>query len=494
MKKYVVYSNTGLSSRQLGLTAEYLEKCTKEGVELKIVNCNNVLENCYFNPLHNTLACASCQSRSMELYKQIGIPKENFISLTTLYFEVEFPFFENLSELLKFEYQGINVGRGAASSIISYYRNSYISSHTHKEIIELECKKAINVLLNFKNVLKKEAPDKVILFNGRFAEIFPVLEYCVQIGLDYTAIESGTKNSYELYDNSLPHSIVFMHDSMMEMWKNETNKERKYKIAHDWYQKKRNKDDSIEISFTKNQKLDALPKGFDTSKKNILILNSSEDEMKVVEEFETELYDTQNEAINTVLTHFIGNDDFHFYLRIHPNLGEVSNVQVEEIEEMSYSNLTVIGPNEPIDTYALIDACDQSMGFGSTAIIEGTYWGNVSILLGKAFYYYLEESCYKPQTFEELFDLIKTPNLPPKPKEACLPYGYYYSLFGNKTESFVYNGLSDSTFKGKKIKKWYPSTLLYLFRYLFQSKKWATAYRAVIGKKWKLPDFFRYKI
>ena len=35
--KYLVYSNTGLSSKQIGLTAQFVNDSFKEGVDLKIV-------------------------------------------------------------------------------------------------------------------------------------------------------------------------------------------------------------------------------------------------------------------------------------------------------------------------------------------------------------------------------------------------------------------------------------------------------------------------
>jgi|TARA_B110000259_G_scaffold184420_1_gene231435 hypothetical protein len=493
MKKYLIYSNTGLSSRQVGLTAEYLETLKSQDVELKIVMCDNVLENCYFNPVHNTLACASCQSRSRQLIKEIGIPKENIINLKQFSFEVELPFFDELDDLLNYEYERVNIGRGVASSVISYYRDYRVSSHKYDDIIKLECKKAINVLLNFKQIIEKENPEKVVLFNGRFSEIYPLLEYCKLIKLDYVSLESGAKNTYELFENSLPHSVIYRHKSMMKLWKNETDVSLRNKIAHDWYKKKRHGDDSIEISFTKYQTKNALPESFDFSKNNVLILNSSEDEMKVIEEYQTDLFYTQNEAINKLVSHFEGNETVHFYLRVHPNLGKVKNIQTEEVNQMDYKNLTVIGPNQLVDTYAIMDECDKSIVFGSTAGIEATYWGNASILLGKSFYYYLEDTCYKPNSYEELFELISTKQLTPKSQEACLPYGYYFSTYGIKTKYFDFDGLNNSTFKSKRIRKWNLMTVKYLFKYSTNISKWFVAYKALIGKRLNLKDIFRFK-
>ena len=75
---------------------------------------------------------------------------------------------------------------------------------------------------------------------------------------------------------------------------------------------------------------------------------------------------------------------FIFYLRVHPHMKELpsSTSQLVDIQALSsrYSNVCVIWPEENIDTYALIDACEKILTFGSTVGIEATYWGKPSIL------------------------------------------------------------------------------------------------------------------
>ena len=492
--KYLVYSNTGLSSKQIGLTAQFVNDSFKEGVDLKIVKCDNVLANCFFNPMHNQIACATCQSRSQVLYNQIGLKKDNFIKLKLKNFNFSVPKFNNLDELMEYSFEGVNVGRGVASSILSYYKDYHIDSEKYGDLIELELIKAVNVYLNFKEIINVEKPDKVILFNGRFSEVMPLFDYCRVSNQDFSVIEAGAKNNYEMYDNCFPHSIDFRTKTTLELWNQETDIKKKEEIGHNWFKKKRFGDESFEKSYTKNQENGLLPETFDTGKRNILILNSSEDEMKVIGEWKTDLYNNQNEAIEKILTHFEGNESIHFILRAHPNLDVEGNIQMNEIYDMNYRNFTVIKPHEDIDTYALMDACEKTITFGSTSGIEATYWGKPSILIGKSFYFLLKDTAYKPSSYDEVFQLIENKELTPLGQDNCLPYGYYYSKVGIKSNDFIYNGLRSSTFKGKKIRKWYPLTFVYFIKYLFQSRKWIKAHQVVTSKRWKLSDFFRYKI
>ncbi|MGB1040232.1 MAG: hypothetical protein ACPGVD_05120 [Flavobacteriales bacterium] len=492
--KMLLYTNTGLSSKQIGLTAQYVSDCIEKNYELKIVQCDNVMNNCSFNHLHNTLACASCQSRSTTLYKQGGIKDSDLISLEKISFDVNIPNFKELNELVDFSFEGVNIGRGVASSIITYYRDYKITSEGYGGIIELEITKAINVYLNFKKLLSENNYDHVVIFNGRFAETHPILEYCKLINQDFLVIEAGALNNYEIYENCLPHSIKFRTKVTWEIWEAEKDEAYKKEVGHEWFRKKRYRDETIERSFTKEQGYGDLPSNFDPNRCNVLFLNSSEDELKVIHEWQHNMFKTQNEAIVKIANHFEGNDDFHFYLRVHPNLGKVKNIQIEEIRKMNYPNLTIIQPDSPIDTYGMMDACEKTIVFGSTSGIEATYWGNASILMGKAYYYLLKDSCYKPKSFDELYDLIEDRDLKPMPQEACLPYGFYYTNVGKASSSFENQGLNNSYFKGKKIKKWYPSTFVFFFKYLKDLKKWKFAYKSALGKRLPLSDFFRYKI
>src|SRR5690606_20179770 len=139
----------------------------------------------------------------------------------------------------------------------------------------------------------------------------------------------------------------------------------------------------IGIVFTDTQTQNKLPDNFDPSKTNIAIFNSSEDELKVIEDWKNDIYSSQNDAITSIVKNYLKNPDFHFYLRVHPNLGKLDNAQSKEIEKMDFKNLTVIPAFSKIDSYALMDACDKTITFGSSIGLEATYWRKPSILFGK---------------------------------------------------------------------------------------------------------------
>lgn len=491
--KYLIYSNTGLTSKQLGLTAEIVENLKSSGNEVLVVLCDNILENCFFNRVHNVAGCASCQSRMKVLLKAAGVQPAEMIRLKHYpeAYRAPLPHFHHMDELYAFSYEGINVGRGVASSVISYKRDFDLIQEQYREIIEVELRKSINVLLNFQDILQSWQPDEVYLFNGRFAEVFPLMELARSKNLRFYTLESGSGNNYEMFRDHLPHSIASRQESMNELWEHSDESER-MRIGREWFEKKRAGDDSIERSFTRHQDKDRLPEGFNPDIRNIALLNGSQDELMAVPEWKSPLFEYQNDAIRQILQHYSGNPGMHFYLRVHPNLGQVDNIQMKEIRRMDYPNLTVIMPESLVSTYKLIDACEKVIAFGSSTGIESAYWNTPSILYGRGFYESLG-SVYTPASFGELIDLVDDPDLPPLPLTGALKYGFYMSVFGKKTEYFNFKGLMNSTYKGKRIRVIYCSTFPLMLRYLSRFGLWKRLHRIYYGKGFGLKSLTRYK-
>ncbi len=206
------------------------------------------------------------------------------------------------------------------------------------------------------------------------------------------------------------------------------------------------------------------------------------------------MYSTQNEAISLILNEFIGNNNYHFYLRNHPNLSQVNNSQTAEVKKFNFDNFTLIDASSPVDTYSLMKSCNVIISFGSTIGIEATYHGKISILLGKSFYTNLDV-VYEPSSFEQLYDLLYNyKNLKPKPKFSTLSYGYYMAQRGEEYKYFNYKGKSDSSFKGQLINRFNVSTFSFLLKYFSGFVKYLQKFKILYGKWPSISDFKKLKI
>lgn len=201
MQKTLIYSHTGLTSKQIGLTTEIIEGLISDDKkDIRILLCDNVLQNCYFNRTHNLLGCASCQSRQRHLLKQAGIKKEQILTLKKNEDpDQNFPFFNSTDELMAYDYKSIDIGRGVASSIISYYRDLHLNSDKYDSLIKIELSKAITVVNNIIDIYGDWSFDEIYLFNGRFSEAWPVVKFAENNSIPFYTMESGAHERYELF-------------------------------------------------------------------------------------------------------------------------------------------------------------------------------------------------------------------------------------------------------------------------------------------------------
>lgn len=493
-KKVIFYSTQGIGPLHLGQELEIIKRHQNKGWNIKVVTCNNVLTSCYFNPCHNLVACAMCESRSNSWHQHLGLSSDQLITLKQLNIYTEEFQVKDLNHLLEFSYKGMDLGRGVASSFISLNRNYKIdgSIDHHKKLINELLSMSMNVAENFLGLFHDDKPDKIVLFNGRFAELYPAICVAVKLGIEFETFETGsTVNRLQIFKNSLPHSIAFKYKLMQELWIN-TPKEEREKVGRDWYINRRHGKVLKGKSFIGKQVKNSLPEGFNPEIINVAIFNSSEDELKVIEEYQTHLYDNQNQAIQQIIEHLEGDPNIHFYLRVHPNLAGVDNSQMQEIAQWNYKNLTVIDPLDPIDTYFLMESCNKVLVFVSTTGVEATFWGKPSILYGNSAYK-PTKATYCPESFQELIGFIKDPCLKPIPQEKALIYSYFLSRFGEEPKHLKYSDKHHTSFEGKAMTRFNAMTLPYFVKYLKSFPVWKKMNRLVLNTPIKVNEIFKLK-
>jgi hypothetical protein len=336
------------------------------------------------------------------------------------------------------------------SSVISKLREPMPDYLENRELIEKYLKMSINLYYRLYEYLDKSKPDLLYIFNGRYAVVRPALRAATKLGIKTLVHErSGIIENYSLTENTLPHDLEYFKAKVEKKWSLESDFPLKKRIAEDWFAGKRNRIEKSWYSFVADQKKNKLPDNFAKEKRNIVIFNSSEDEMEGLSAIWHEtFYKSSDEVINKILAEF-KNEEFHFYIRIHPNLKGILNSQTKKLAALNYQNLTVLEAEDNIDSYALIDACEKLITFNSTTGLEGNFWDKPVILLGHSYYEDLGVS-YRPQSYDELFDLIQS-YLPPMDKTGSLKFGYYMQTYGNKYQFFKPKDLFYGTILGQDL-------------------------------------------
>ena len=446
---------------------ELIRKHDQSGDIVRVIQCTGNLGNCHWNQEHKKSQCAACRSRFRNGWRLLNLGGNVELK--------QFPpnnctpsdlpgYFRSVEELKQYRYDGEGIGLGVASCLISIYREHRLDTRVYRKEVARELSTSVQVYETLKREFEEFKPDRLYIFNGRISGHLPAILLCKRMGIDYVVYEvAGTWNRYLLRKNSTSHSIPAMREEIEMLW--EAGGPEREKMARGWFEKKRGgMDQGTMMSFTKHQTKGLLPEGFNPEKKNIAIFISTLDEYAAVEGYENQLYSPDETAgVRRILEAFESDKRYVFYLRAHPHMKKISrsrNSQLRDTGELAsrFGNLRVIWPADSIDSYALFDACEKTITFGSTIGIEAAYWGKPSILAGRAMYESFD-CVYTPKTHEELVKLLEK-DLPPLPADSALKFGFRELSHGVPFEYFKQTGPTSGTFDGVEIK---PDTLPWLW-------------------------------
>jgi len=441
---------------------ELIRKHEQAGDTVRVLQCTGNLANCFWNPKHSKSFCAMCRSKFKNGWDilnpgknvELGKFPEDKSALSDIQCDLN-----SVDDIKNFRYDNEVIGMGVASRLISLFRDHRFDTLRYCKDVIREMTSAVQVYKALKQEFEEYKPDKVYIFNGRVTTQLPAVLLCTRLSIEYISYEVAyTPNSYLLRRNSTSHSIPAMREEMDMLWSaGAADREEKAKL---YFEQKRGGIDFNKMSsFTKHQAKSLLPEGFNQNKKNIAIFNSTLDEYVAVAGWENPLYEPDETAgIREILEAFVDDDRYMFYLRVHPHMKEVSKStsQLRDIRELvpQFRNLHVIWPTDVVDSYALMDACEKIITFGSTIGIEAAYWGKPSILAGRSLYEHLD-CIYAPKTHEELVKLLRE-DLLPLHTDSALKYGYREISHGIPYEYFketgMKNELATGTFDGVEIK------------------------------------------
>lgn len=433
---------------------ELMYSLINEGHDVYSISCSKDFGTyCMVNQAHDKEICHQCCHAYKDGLKLINFPKKNILKLSKIKSPAIF-YYKNAKELSKLKTDDINIGFGVYTSFMSITRDYMFDVEKYRKHLDKYLKTAYIVVKNLERILNELKPDEVYLFNGRFMEYWPVIELCKKYGIDYCLHERGaTAQKYHVIKNDLFHKVKRVRDEISNYWNNAKEPQRS-EIARKWFKDRRNGAEQNWMAFTKEQKRNSLPENFDKSKKNIAIFNSSLDEYFAFDDWQNPIAKNENEIIKAILDHY-KNDNFkHFYLRVHPNLKNITTTQMNELKAIAdnkYNNLTIIWAEEEIDTYSLLIAADKAVTFSSTVGVETAFWNKPSILAGVSLYSHLD-CCYAAQNFDELFKFIDE-ELTPKNPETTYPFGYWAASYGKEFKYFEPDGLFNGKMLGTNIRK-----------------------------------------
>jgi len=460
--KVAIFTSHLLLASHYETELEIILEHQNKGDQITQLVCNKELPSCDINPYHLFEACERCVSKRQ---KGINLLPKKIIQKSFLNLREEdknkiaiIPTdFDNVKELQSLWVDNFDVGFAVASSLISITRNS--NPPLEKLLLKRYILSSVGVYYSLINYIKEFKPDIIYVFNGRFAHTKAAFRACKKMGVPCRLHERGNSlNYYSVFENTGIHDSAFFQNQIEISWQQAKNQEKQV-IAEKWFNTRIGGTMENWYSFLEDQILE-LPKGWDSNKKNVLICNSSEDEIASLgEEWEHPIYKTQPIGIRKIVEDCSSNPNLHFYLRIHPYLVNVDTEDVRELHSLSSPNLTVIPSKSRLSTYKLVEQCEITVTFGSTIGVEATYMRKPSILLSKSFYDRIDVA-YIPDSHEDALNFLKL-DLSPKPLENALKFGYYSATFGKRFRFYEPEDFGKGKFRGQRVE--HSKGLKYLF-------------------------------
>ena len=426
------------------------------GHSVHVLRCSGQLVSCLQNPRHRQSECMRCISKVDRGFARLASPRLTVEAIDPDPIDPRLPaVIENVDALKRYSLDGINLGRAASSSVCaSTNKDAGVDTVRHAAEVRRQLEAAHQVYTATRKVLVRERADRVYVFNGRFATVYPVVLAARALGVEfYTHDRGASADHYLLRRDRLPHDLDVSHDEMVALWGD--GGAEKSREAAEWYQRRRNGSEDAWLSFTKDQEAGLLPDGFDNAQHNIVIFNSTMEEYSSIEGRPDLVYEDEVKGLRQIAETLAERADVQVYLRIHPHLKGIpreDHYQLREYAKLDgrIPNLTIIWPESVIHTYALMERCHTVLTFGSTLGAESAFWGKPSVLAGRAFYERVG-CCYRPMTHDEVIALLTYKNLAPLESQGALMNGYWEGHRGTLYRHFAATGLFTGVFEGQKV-------------------------------------------
>ena len=184
----------------------------------------------------------------------------------------------------------------------------------------------------------------------------------------------------------------------------------------------------------------------------IAVFISSDDEFAAAgEEWRNRIYPAGQAHAIAALARVLEVRDpsLHLWVRVHPNLKGVQNEATRQLMQLQGPNISLIAADSEVGSYALLDACEKVLTFGSTVGIEAVFWGKPSVLAGPAFYQYLP-GCVVPQTHQEVVDALCA-RLPVPDRLGALQYGHNEGTFGTPYKVYKAKTPFEGSYRGLEL-------------------------------------------
>ena len=283
----------------------------------------------------------------------------------------------NVSLLKDIDVAGIKPGAALANEITTLTKNRDIDLSKNSLLVQNLIESYLQIYSAVTNYIIKNNIDSIFLFNGRFLHERAVWDAARDQGVQVMLFET-TRNHYFLRKEGF-HSRTNNQNVMLEHWENsDLNFEKRLEIGSKYFSELRSK---LRPFVTETKQ------GFKINKPYFVYFSSSDDEAVGFWDEWNEPLGEQLECVKKLQKIFDDQNEFELVMRLHPNLKNKSDSQKSGWSAIKDSESTkIIGPEQKISSYELLDNSVGSITFGSTIGLESAFALKPSLVLADCGY------------------------------------------------------------------------------------------------------------
>jgi hypothetical protein len=438
-RKTIVFLPSGLQTPELELILSKAQAAIDQGEELLLVTCaGGPGYACCYNLYSQRPICAVCCGRRergvaalrgpfrlLQTPTRIKAPPiegERLVALRTR------------ASVRATRLDGVDTGLAAYSSYVGLARDLDLEGGLARWSLNFQLATAEEFTRFFRALLAQERPQRVVLYSGRSNIYRPLLRVAQQAGVLAEVMEFAGPVASGVYqfDDHLPQEIGPVSRRMEEHWRAAGPDRDEH--ARRYFELKRGGRPTNDRSYVSGQRRGLLPHDWTPGLRNVVVFNSSEDEMAAIGgEWDQTLYPDQATAIERICRSLEATAGVHVWLRIHPNLARVRWTFSRRLLQLErhHRNVSVIPGDSPVSSYDLLDAASVVLHFGSTMGFEATYWGKPSVHGARSVWEQLG-SVHRPRTHEELVAMLVDPKLPALPDEGAKMVALFWTTGGHE--------------------------------------------------------------
>lgn len=461
----LVFAPLAQWAHHVGTELELIEHHLRAGDHVTVMGCLSDVPSCTANMDNSTAGCAKCMSRRLRSLDLLdGGDRLDVCWLRDWLHDADrrdeaevAVSFSDPHQAASVEIDGWDAGSASASSVISIHRDPEFADPAARDAWEKLIVSGYRARRGVRNWLAAHPEtDRTYIFNGRFAMSRGALRACEEAEVAYSVHDRGHDDAhYMLFVDQLPHNLGRFTGLVEAAWER-ADPDTREATGASFFEREREGRPAHHQSYVTGQQAGLLPDGWDPERRNIVVFNSSEDEFAAIgPEWINPVYESQAIGIGRLAdetTNLVGDGGgkpITWWVRMHPNLRNVDNRSVHEIRALADRGVNIIPPDSEVSTYALVDAADLIVTFGSTVGVEATYWRKPSVRIGPALYQDLDVT-WSANSHDEAVELA-VGCAEPKPVIGALKYGHYIRSFGEPFEYFDAAAGREGLFKGQEV-------------------------------------------